>query len=185
MVGTAVRRGTGNRGGRLYQFLAVFLAYSSIVAMNVPLLIEAFIDLRHDKPAAQVAAEKPERGARPAKAEAKAADADAKKAAPAEVAAGKAGAEGDRADPPGPSNPLYILALIIGFFYAYPVLEATQAPISGLIYAFALWEAWKINKPVRLVFNGPFRLGDAGAAAVEPGGGRRWSLSGRWPGRRP
>jgi hypothetical protein len=170
MVGTAVRKGTGNRGGRLYQFLALFLAYSSIVAMNVPLLIEALIDLRPDRPAAEVAAEKPGRGPRPAKVDPGAAVADAKKGAPVEVAAGQAGAGGDRANPREPSNPLYLLALVIGFFYAYPVLKATQAPISGLIYAFALWEAWKINKPIRLVFNGPFRLGEAGAAAVEPEG---------------
>ena len=36
MVGGAVRTGSGERGGRFYQFLAVFLTYSAIVGMFVP-----------------------------------------------------------------------------------------------------------------------------------------------------
>ena len=63
---------------------------------------------------------------------------------------------------------LVLLLTLIGIFYAIPVMEATHSPIAGLIYAFALWEAWKINKPVQLVFNGPFRLGTAGAADAGP-----------------
>lgn len=149
MVGGAVRKGTGNRGGRFYQFLAMFLTYSSIVAMNAPLVIEEMVKHADDKPAA----EKGEGGARP--------DAAGKKADPAKAAEGKAEAGVPRADPPDLSQFLQALVILIGFFYAVPVLEATQAPISGLIYAFALWEAWKINKPVHLVFNGPFRLGAA------------------------
>ncbi len=37
MVGGAVRRGSGNRGGPFYQGIAILLTYLSIVAMNVPL----------------------------------------------------------------------------------------------------------------------------------------------------
>jgi hypothetical protein len=164
MVGRAVRKGTGNRGGRLYQLLAVFLTYSSIVAMNVPLLIEEFLKQSDEDPPAQVAAEKGGRGPGGAKAPGPAVGAQAKQAAPAEVAGGKADPAGGGAKPPGLSALLSILVPLIGFFYAVPVLEATHAPISGLIYAFALWEAWKINQPVRLVFNGPFRLGATGVA---------------------
>ena len=36
MVGGAVKAGSGNRGGRLYQLLAVFLTYSAIAAMYIP-----------------------------------------------------------------------------------------------------------------------------------------------------
>ncbi len=32
-------------------------------------------------------------------------------------------------------------------------------PIGLLIVGFALWEAWKINKRVPLVFSGPFAVG--------------------------
>ncbi len=40
MAGGAVRKGTGNRGGLGYQCLAVFLTYSAIVAMHVPMVLE-------------------------------------------------------------------------------------------------------------------------------------------------
>ena len=42
MVGRAVRNGTEGRGGRFYQFLAVFLTYSAIVLMYVPFVLEGF-----------------------------------------------------------------------------------------------------------------------------------------------
>ncbi len=51
-----------------------------------------------------------------------------------------------------------LLAVFLFIIYASPVLHAVQAPISGLIFGFALWEAWKINKKVHLAFNGPFRV---------------------------
>src|SRR5262249_59140123 len=83
MVGGAVRKGTGNRGGRLYQLLAVFLTYSSIVAMNVPLLIEEFLKRSDEDPPARVAAEKGARGPGGAKAPGPAAGDVAKPAPPA------------------------------------------------------------------------------------------------------
>ena len=42
MVGGAVKAGSGNRGGRFYQLLAVFLTYSAIVAMHVPEMMDVF-----------------------------------------------------------------------------------------------------------------------------------------------
>ena len=40
MVGGAVRKGSGNRGGLGYEFLALFLTYSAITAMLVPIALE-------------------------------------------------------------------------------------------------------------------------------------------------
>ena len=56
MVGGAVRKGSGNRGGLFYQLLAVFLTYSAIVVMHVPMLIEAFVE--HGGKQAQLVPEK-------------------------------------------------------------------------------------------------------------------------------
>ena len=42
MVGGAVKAGSGNRGGRFYQLLAVFLTYSAIVGMFVPKMLDVF-----------------------------------------------------------------------------------------------------------------------------------------------
>ena len=55
------------------------------------------------------------------------------------------------------------LAALLAFFYAFPILLSFKYPISGLIYGFALWEAWKINSRVQLSFNGPFRVSAKGS----------------------
>ena len=39
-----------------------------------------------------------------------------------------------------------------------PIKRAIRQPISGFIFAIALWEAWKLNFAAGLAFNGPFRL---------------------------
>ena len=65
---------------------------------------------------------------------------------------------------------LLVLAIVILYTYAaIPILISVQAPISGLIFAFALWEAWKINRKVQIVFSGPFSLaaGQADFPALE------------------
>ena len=61
------------------------------------------------------------------------------------------------------------LAIVILYTYAIPVFIGVQSPISGLIFCFALWEAWKINRKVQIVFRGPFNLGAGPAdfAALE------------------
>lgn len=42
MVGTSIRSGTGNRGGRVYQLIAVFLTYSSLCWSYLPDLTKEF-----------------------------------------------------------------------------------------------------------------------------------------------
>ena len=63
-------------------------------------------------------------------------------------------------------------ACVQGMFdqFASPLSEGLADPITGVIYAFALWEAAKFNQPVELVFNGPFRVGAAGPASLKPEG---------------
>jgi hypothetical protein len=39
-----------------------------------------------------------------------------------------------------------------------PILVAKENPITGFIFAFALWEAWKVNLRAVIALNGPFRL---------------------------
>ena len=41
---------------------------------------------------------------------------------------------------------ILLIAFLIFFLFALPVLAVMSDPISGLIYSFALWEAWKLNK---------------------------------------
>ena len=152
MVGRAVRAGSANRGGLFYQFLAVFLTYSSIVAMHIPFLVEQELERvpQKDEPA-KVAQAK--------------VDADGAKAKDKDLAKEKDKAalhaeEAPRQDgPPMSGAQLLVLAVrLIGFLYSIPVQLAIAAPISGLIFGFALWQAWIMTRKVRLSFNGPFRV---------------------------
>jgi hypothetical protein len=250
MVGAAVKSGSGNRGGWFYQLMALFLTYSAIGAMLLPLALEQF-QAEQQKQKAQfeeivkkAQEESKKKGHGEAKAElkkhdqkpeviapqekavkgvpeevelAKAQPANQPNAKPAEqpkaeppdkaqaaIAAPKApavdlkatkaanpAADKETAKPAGPAvnvddddeedegpgivdfrpngagQPAFLLLFIVGcivFAYALPIIFAFGSPISGLIFAFALWEAWKLNKKVQLVINGPFNL----AAADHP-----------------
>ena len=46
---------------------------------------------------------------------------------------------------------LVLTVVTIGMLYTIPVQIAIRNPISGLIFGFGLWEAWKIAKRVRVV----------------------------------
>lgn len=157
MVGGAVKAGSGNRGGRFYQLLAVFLTYSAIVGMFVPKMLDVFRKGPGQNAPAQVADADGKPAPAPAPLEQAKLEAGKKDHAPAAQPA----VQPAQALHKRPNLGLVLLALgvLIGFTYAIPVLVAFQAPISGLIFGFALWEAWKINRRVRLAFNGPFRLG--------------------------
>src|SRR5262249_53907645 len=100
--------------------------------------------------------------------------AEGKRAAPPQPDKAKADAAADGANaarhPSSAGDWILLLLVVTGFFYSIPVLEVMHSPIAGLIYGFALWEAWKINKPVRLVSSGAFRLGALGGTKVKPEG---------------
>ena len=49
MVGRAVRIGSGNRGGLIYQLIAVFWRIRSIVGMHVPMLAEEIFQQRPEQ----------------------------------------------------------------------------------------------------------------------------------------
>jgi hypothetical protein len=177
MVGGAVRKGSGNRGGRFYQLLAVFLTYAAIVGMQVAAVIEhglvekpgdavpRHVDKPADKALAQPKAPVNGKGApNPPNT-----DIPANPFAddPAQFAAEKVAVPkvaGAREAEPAPEQEMitprfaYSVVLMVCILWAIPVIVAVHAPISGLIYGFALWEAWKMNRAVRLSFNGPFRV---------------------------
>jgi len=193
MVGGGVRAGSGNRGGRFYQLLALFLTYSSIVAMNVPFFLENVVQNSKQDQEQEKA---PRIGGQPDRAKSKTQIKSSETVAKdptqpiANVPPGRAqdgahpAAKGDPVSiekettetkkPPSPADPPSLagfftaLVILTGFIFVYPVYEAFHAPIAGLIYAFALWEAWKINKKVHLTFNGPFRVSAAPEAALPP-----------------
>jgi hypothetical protein len=65
-----------------------------------------------------------------------------------------------------PPAAILVFSVIIAFIA--PVLMGLKNIIGLLIIAFALWEAWKINKKKTLEFAGPFMIAGAGGPAVPP-----------------
>ena len=137
LVGFAVRAGSQGRGGRRFQVLAVILTYLGITLNYVPDIIKG-IGERADK-AASKTADGAEKSA--------AADAPARSDAPAAKKA------------PGVLSLFVGLALIVGIAAAAPFLGGASNIIGLLIIGFALWEAWKVNRGMKVVINGPFRIG--------------------------
>jgi hypothetical protein len=63
---------------------------------------------------------------------------------------------------------LVLLVLAIVLVFSLPVVAAFADPISAVIYCFALWTAWGINKAARLAFKGPFRVSKGDSNEPEP-----------------
>ena len=183
MVGGAVRSGSGHRGGWGYQLLAVGLTYLAIAGMIAPFLISSLAELEEQqeqqeqkqedeaiRARIQAMVDEAEReGAEPeAKAEAEAADrAPAEKGREAGPETAAAGADGKgvvvKVVAPPENDPtigqiVLAIAAMAAFGLALPVMVGIGHPISGLIYTFALWEAWKINRRTTLAFNGPYHV---------------------------
>lgn len=165
IVGAGVKYGSGGRGGLGYQFLAVFLTYTSIVSAYVPILISHMNSLGAQHSTAD------DDEAVPAKqpVEIKAAGAKTPAAADAD---GDEEAEFADAESDVPPEPVTLvgfivgLVTVIGFIYALPFIMAFVNPIGLLIIGFGLWQAWKANVPVSLKIEGPF---NANAPRPAPG----------------
>ncbi len=136
MVGAAVRWGSRRRGGWVYQTLAVFLTYMSIVSTYIPLMIEEAQKTQET----QVAAVSPGTAA---------------PGAEAETPPGK--------EVPMPTFGEAVVGVLVVFAVAaaVPFLAGFENLIGLLIIAFGLWEAWKINKRPELTILGPLTLGSA------------------------
>jgi hypothetical protein len=163
LVGGGVRRGADYRGGRAYQFLAVFLTYFAIGASYLPHAIP-FILSAIDQPAEEGLAENDAKGNQPEAKNAKVAKPKAAKGARAP----KAAKPGDGNNAQAFSAGQFALALVVvgalgfAFTLALPVLFNYQSPFGIVIVGFALWEAWKLNRKVIVAFNGPFEVGADG-----------------------
>lgn len=151
-VGKAVRAGARNRGGVGYQVAAVVITYIAICLNYAPDIVKGLMQQYKEHHPAKVAAAtpattSPQSGATLAKPSTDAPPANPGDAPKAPVGAGRA------------AGALVVLtAIIIALCLAAPVLMGFRNFIGLLIIAFALWEAWKINKAVRIDFTGPHSL---------------------------
>lgn len=157
MVGYAVRAGAQGRGGRRFQIMAVLLTYVGVSLNYVPDIVKAVYD--SGKAAAAKAQE--------------AAVGDAKSAG--EPAADKGDQANNDGKPAGagatkesdkPVSLVHLILfafLVLGYAAAAPFLAGASNVIGILIIGFALWEAWKMNRAVEVVFSGPFQVAPSGA----------------------
>lgn len=144
MVGMAVRKGSENRGGVLYQLTAIFFTYLAIAASYSAVVFPVLF--------AKMEAEN---------AQAQAAPKDVAKADDKKAVADQPGQVKEAVAPAMP-RPLALvvgLAVLFGFALAIPIISGLSNPIGLAIVAFALWEAYKINRKIPIVITGPHGVG--------------------------
>jgi hypothetical protein len=160
MVGRAVFVGSGKRGGRRYQVLAVFLTYLGIGVAYAPFAYEAMRESAHAKATA------PQPGAAAANsAEAPTPDRPAAEAEGLDSLLGTG-----EATPTAPEQPratqviLGVGVLLVGILTLPVIITIGGLPgslIGLLIYGFALVQAWRLTRSATVEFTGPYRIGGA------------------------
>jgi hypothetical protein len=146
MVGYAIRMGTGGRGGRKFQVMALVLTYWSVGLAYVPLALKGATEQTEQSVQSE--------GGAPA--------------AQAETSASAQSAE------PSAANEEFsitvALAYLFGFSLALPVLVVVGSLpgglISGAIIGFGMQQAWRMTGAPQLTITGPFRVGAAEIAAT-------------------
>jgi hypothetical protein len=144
MVGYAVRKGAGNRGGRRFQVLAVALTYGAVALAYTPVVISAALKKGSEQQLQT---------------------ADANNTPPASNSLQAA------AEPPPPTGGLVLgLVMSLGFIAALPLLVVFGSMPSGLISAaiifFGMQQAWKMTGVPALQVLGPFRVGSEQSASL-------------------
>jgi len=172
MVGKAVNNGSGKRGGRVYQCLAVFLTYTAIASSYLPLIVSEMMKL-HDKEKAATA-KAGDTKAVPAKTVA--APAPAGKEASTAVAVPNTDTENaEEAGTPAPARLgvlgfLFALFVLLLFAFALPFLAGFQNIVGLIIIGIGLYEAWVMNRRVVLDIKGPFPIAPPSPAEASPSG---------------
>lgn len=129
-VGLGVRHGSGGRGGRGFQVLAVALTYFWITANYVPDIVQAVMARDDVDAVGEVSA-----------------------------GAGTTADETPGAERQASARDVVLsVAFVIGIAVAAPFLEGAGNIIGLLIISFGLWQAWKLNAATAIEIEGPFSL---------------------------
>ncbi len=137
MVGYAVRRGAGGRGGRRFQVLAVALTYAAVALAYTPIAMRAVMK-RENKIGAS------------ASTGATTTDGNAEKSLPSKKSLST-------------SEVVIAFAVLGAFIAALPILVIVGSFPSGLISAaiifFGMKQAWRMTAAAALEISGPYRVG--------------------------
>lgn len=178
LVGRAVQRGGASGGGWKYQAIAVGLTYLAIASTYVPTLIEQFNDASRKSLTQAEGRSAPDsaHAAGSVSAEPTAGSTAGSAAAHASTDASTNPSKGATVKADASTKPITTagflggLLVLAGLIVALPILANVldmPSGILGLIILFVgLHQAWRMNKRVELVFNGPFQVG---AGAQTPG----------------
>lgn len=139
MVGAAVRKGAGGRGGLRFQVLALLLTYASVAMAYTPIAIQAI-----------------------ANDEARSAAAPAVDASPASPAVRVS--ESTRAQvPPTARQFLFAMVALTAFIAVLPILIIVGSLPFGLISALIIFvgmrQAWRMTRAAVIDVLGPYRVG--------------------------
>jgi len=161
-VGRAVRWGSGNRGGAFYQAVAVTLTYVAIVGTYVPLIVREVRVRAEQEAAQQQQSQQPGLGGQ----HSATGTPGAGQGAPEARGAGTGVRESAAGDSEGAQTmgALTAWGLFALFVLALPFLQGFQNILGLLIIGFGLYQAWKMNRRARMVFDGPFTAGRAASA---------------------
>lgn len=177
MVGAAVRKATGGRGGRKFQVLALLLTYFAVGVAYMPLAIKGAMD--GSKSTASVA-DSATSGDSSATA---ISDSSAVPSAAVATLAGAPAADSTSAVSDSTNsatalggNVFVALAIVLGggflFIWALPVIAVVGSLPSGIISAmiigFGMHQAWKMTGAFGASVSGPYRVGSASPAADTP-----------------
>ena len=147
LAGRGVRRGSGGRGGRRYQVLAVAITWFSVGAVFVPFAFKGANEAASQGGTAAVAD-------------------SAKPVSAAPASATPAASADSTASAPKKMSVLMALGATAVFVLILPVIVVKADPLTVVFVAIALWEAWRQNRALQLAIRGPFQAGEAVAPAA-------------------
>jgi hypothetical protein len=173
MVGTAVRKGSGGRGGWAYQTLAIGLTYLAIISTYVPLVVKEFQrggsrSSAHEQAVTPVPMDTITISARGPAASAPKVDSSARRLESAPVMQAGTPRPATRADARrlGAGTVVLGMGALVLLAAIVPIAAGFSNLIGLLIIGIAVFEAWKLNRRVRLTIAGPYRVGAGPAGAL-------------------
>ena len=173
MVGTAVRKGSGGRGGWAYQTLAIGLTYLAIISTYVPLVVKEFQrggtrSSAHEQAVTPVPMDTITISARGPAASAPKVDSLARRLESAPVMQAGTPRPATRADARrlGAGTVVLGMGALVLLAAIVPIAAGFSNLIGLLIIGIAVFEAWKLNRRLRLTIAGPYRVGAGPAGAL-------------------
>jgi hypothetical protein len=159
LVGGGVRIGARNRGGWGYQTLAILLTYAAIVATYVPPIVRGFED-EAQKQAAEASGVSSGAGQ------------TASATAVSDTSPSASADNGPAGERPvlvkGAVFWIFVIVLAVIWPFAALFFEGLGQVIGLLIVGFAVYEAWRLNKRLKITITGPYQLKPRGLAEPAP-----------------